>query len=162
MRRGVATLLSIVSCATALSAPLGASVPLAQSPAAALLARPVLLRGTLGEARIEMQLHMKANPDEGIEGDYRRADRSGRILLAGETENNAIALEESENGSDISGQWDGRVEGSIVRGTWLSADGSISKAFELKVVQPTAVVRAPHVGKHAKRTAARDALGQHD
>ncbi|MDP9108085.1 MAG: hypothetical protein M3N23_03320 [Pseudomonadota bacterium] len=155
MRRCIAALLTIVSCATALSAPLDAGAPLAQSPAAALLARPVLLRGILGDRRVEMQLHMKANPDEGIEGDYLLADRVGRILLAGETDNDTIALEESENGSDISGQWDGRVEGGVMRGTWLSADGSVSKPFELKVVEPSAVASAPHPGKRAKRTAAR-------
>jgi hypothetical protein len=107
------------------------------SPAAGgIFARPVVLRGTLGEAQIQMKLQPKADPAEGIEGEYIVFGRSGHILLAGETESSGLLMEESENGTDVSGQWEGQQDGAAVRGTWQSADGSDSKPFMLSPVDP--------------------------
>jgi hypothetical protein len=107
------------------------------SPAAGgIFARPVVLRGTLGEAQIQMKLQPKADPAEGIEGEYIVFGRSGHILLAGETESSGLLMEESENGTDVSGQWEGQQDGAAVRGTWQSADGSVSKPFVLSPVDP--------------------------
>jgi hypothetical protein len=111
------------------------SVAHAADASSGLFARPVVLRGTLGDARIEMQLRPKADPAEGLEGEYIVFGRSGHILLAGETEADGLLMEESENGTDVSGQWDGRQDGASVRGTWQSADGSLSKPFILKAVE---------------------------
>ena len=120
------------------------ATPLAQSPAAALLARPATLRGTLGDAKVQMHLRLKVPADEGIEGDYFLFGQNLNVLLAGETENDVLTMEESENGSDISGQWNGKIEGRIIRGTWSSADGSVTKHFELTVV-PTAATAVKKV-----------------
>ena len=107
------------------------------SPAAGgIFARPVVLRGTLGDAQIQMKLQPKADPAEGIEGEYIVFGRSGHILLAGETESSGLLMEESENGTDLSGQWEGQQDGAAVRGTWQSADGSVSKPFMLSPVDP--------------------------
>jgi hypothetical protein len=99
-----------------------------------LFARPVVLRGTLGDAQIQMQLRPKADPAEGLEGEYIVFGRNGHILLAGETEADGLLMEESENGTDVSGQWEGRQDGASLRGTWQSADGSVSKPFILKAM----------------------------
>ena len=107
------------------------------SPAAGgIFARPVVLRGTLGDAQIQMKLQPKADPAEGIEGEYIVFGRSGHILLAGETESSGLLMEESENGTDLSGQWEGQQDGAAGRGTWQSADGSVSKPFVLSPVDP--------------------------
>lgn len=97
--------------------------------AGGMFSRPVVLRGTLGNAQIQMTLQPKSDPAEGIEGQYVVFGRSGHILLAGETESGGLLMEESENGTDVSGQWEGQQEGATVRGTWQSADGSVSKPF---------------------------------
>jgi len=102
--------------------------------AGGMFARPVVLRGTLGNAQIQMKLQPKEDPAEGIEGEYIVFGRSGRILLAGETESGGLLMEESENGTDVSGQWEGQQDGAAVRGTWQSADGSVSKPFVLAPV----------------------------
>ena len=107
----------------------------AADAAGGLFSRPVLLRGTLGEANIQMQVRPKDDPAEGIEGQYIVFGRSGHILLAGETDADALLMEESENGTDVSGQWEGRQEGGEVRGTWQSADGSVSRPFVLRPVE---------------------------
>jgi hypothetical protein len=106
----------------------------AQDAAGGLFSRPVLLRGTLGSANIQMQVRPKDDPSEGIEGSYIVFGRSGKILLAGETDGDSLLMEESENGTDVSGQWEGRQEGGEVRGTWQSADGAISRQFVLKAI----------------------------
>jgi hypothetical protein len=106
----------------------------AQDAAGGLFSRPVLLRGTLGSANIQMQVRPKDDPSEGIEGSYIVFGRSGKILLAGETDGDSLLMEESENGTDVSGQWEGRQEGGEVRGTWQSADGATSRQFVLKAI----------------------------
>ena len=121
-----------------LAAALQSEPPLVHSPAASLLAKPVTLRGTLGDQKIQVYLHLKEPVDEGVEGDYFVFGRSHKILLAGEVENNTLSLEESENGTDISGQWDGKIDGNIIRGTWISADNVVTKPFEVTVVTTNA------------------------
>ena len=106
----------------------------AQDAAGGLFSRPVVLRGTLGSADIQMQVRPKDDPSEGIEGSYIVFGRSGKILLAGETEGDSLLMEESENGTDVSGQWEGRQEGGEVRGSWQSADGAISRQFVLRAI----------------------------
>lgn len=108
-----------------------AAPPLVHSPSASLLAKPVTLRGKLGDQSIQVHLQLKQQVDEGVEGDYFLFGRSQKILLAGEVDNNTLSLEESENGTDISGQWDGKIDGNVIRGTWSSADASVTKPFEL-------------------------------
>jgi opacity protein-like surface antigen len=103
----------------------------ATAAAGGMFSRPVVLRGTLGDAQIQMKLQPKSDPAEGIEGEYIVFGRSGQILLAGETESGGLLMEESENGTDVSGQWEGQQDGAAVRGTWQSADGSVNKPFVL-------------------------------
>ena len=115
----------------------------AADAAGGIFSRPVVLRGTLGDAQIQMQLQPKEDPAEGLEGNYIVFRRSGRILLAGETEADGLLMEESENGTDVSGQWEGRHDGTAVRGTWQSADGSVSKPFVLTPVDAAVAQPGP-------------------
>jgi hypothetical protein len=107
--------------------------PLAIAPAPIFL-KPVFLRGTLGELNIQINLRPKEVADEGLEGEYFVFGRSAKILLAGEAEGDSLFLEESENGTDISGQWDGKLDGDTLIGSWMSADGLVAKPFNLKVI----------------------------
>lgn len=111
----------------------------ASDAANGIFSHPVVLRGTLGDAQIQMRLQPKADPDEGLEGEYFAFGRSGRIVLAGETEDDALLMEESENGVDVSGQWQGSQHGDTVTGTWTSGDGKLSKPFSLKAVEAIAM-----------------------
>jgi hypothetical protein len=104
-----------------------------------IFSRPVVLRGTLGDAQIQMRLQPKPDADEGIEGEYFVFGRGAKIVLAGETEDDALLMEESENGVDVSGQWQGSQQGETVSGTWTSGDGKITKPFSLKAVDAIAM-----------------------
>jgi len=128
--------LMLAGVAHAADAPAAAPAQLAAPlPLASLFTKPVVLRGTLGEMQVQLQLRPKEVADEGLEGNYFVFGRSGNILLAGETEDDTLFLEESENGTDISGQWEGRLQGDALNGTWTSADAQSSKAFSLRVLR---------------------------
>lgn len=113
-----------------------AAAPVAAPAVPALFQKPVSLRGTVGDVQVQVSLRPKAEVDEGHEGEYFIFGNSHKILLAGEIEGGTLFMEESVNGTDISGQWDGKLEGDVLVGTWMSADGSITKPFSLKVIAP--------------------------
>ncbi len=119
--------------------PAAVANPVAAAPSAAekLFAAGPALSGTLGELKIQASLRVKEDMREGLEGEYFVFGGSQKILLAGEFERDgAVFLEESENGRNVSGQWDGKLEGDIFSGTWSSFDGSVSKPFVLTVIRP--------------------------
>jgi hypothetical protein len=110
-----------------------AAVPATSITAQNLFARPLTLRGTLGDARIEMHLQLKPDPAEGIQGSYAIAGQSAQILLAGESENTDVIMEESVNGKDVSGEWAGKLVGNTFSGTWSTTDDAVTKPFALTV-----------------------------
>jgi len=103
--------------------------------------KPVSLRGTLGDAQIQVNLRTKVEFEDGIEGDYFVFGRSQKILLAGEVEGDEVFLEESENGTDVSGQWNGKLTGDTMSGEWQSADGTITKPFIVRIVRGDSTTR---------------------
>ena len=111
-----------------------APVAVAAKPQTAVMRffrQPVALRGSLGDVAVQVRLRVKDDYAEGLEGEYFRFGRSQQILLAGEMDADGIFIEESENGTDISGQWEGKLDGESIRGTWTSADGDVTKPFML-------------------------------
>lgn len=98
-----------------------------------LFAKPLTLRGTLGDAQIEMHLQLKPDPSEGIQGSYLIVGQSNQILLAGEAENTDVIMEESINGKDVSGEWAGQLVGNTFSGTWSTTDDALTKPFVLRV-----------------------------
>lgn len=130
-------------------APVTTVDPAAVTATGAFFAKPVFLRGTLGDAAVQFNLRPKAVADEGLEGEYFVFGSSNKILLAGEVEGDALFLEESENGTDISGQWDGKLQGDALVGNWTSADGAISRPFSLKII---ALKETAAATKRAKKT----------
>lgn len=95
---------------------------------------PLALRGTLGDAPIQANLRAKTDED-GFEGDYFLFGHSQKILLAGEIEGDDVFMEESVNGTDVSGQWNGKLSGDTISGTWQSADGLVVKPFSIRIVR---------------------------
>jgi hypothetical protein len=142
-------LAAAMSCACAVSLPAAA----ADAPAvnafagktgqAKPVSKPLVLRGTLGDAQIQMNLRPKADEADGWEGNYFFFGQSAKILLAGEYEDGEIAMEESENGTDVSGQWNGKFSGDTLVGEWMSVNGTTIKPFKMKIV--------PEAGKPLSR-----------
>lgn len=121
----------------ALSLVTGAHAAGAAEPSGKMLfVKPVALRGTLGSDQIQMNLRTKEEFEDGIEGDYFLFGSSQKVLLAGELEGEDLFLEESVNGTDVSGQWEGKMAGDVINGEWQSVDGKISKPFQVRIVRP--------------------------
>ncbi|MET3117561.1 hypothetical protein AAKU64_001779 [Undibacterium sp. GrIS 1.8] len=97
-------------------------------------------RGKLGEDVVEMRLQPKLEDIDSVEGDYivfgGNRNKGNKILLAGEVNGTTLTMEESEDGVDVSGQWDGKLEGKILRGKWQSDDGKTIKDFILELMPP--------------------------
>lgn len=96
-----------------------------------IVRKPLVLRGTLGDDKIQLSLRPKADED-GLEGQYFVFGQGSQILLAGEVDQNDLMMEESHNGKDVSGQWEGSFKNGVLSGTWSTLDGSVTKPFSLK------------------------------
>ncbi|WP_082584440.1 hypothetical protein [Noviherbaspirillum sp. Root189] len=111
------------------------AVPATTLNGKAAFVKPVTLRGKLGDGDIQVSLRTKEQMEDGVEGEYFYFGRSQNILLAGEIDGEYLFMEESENGTDVSGQWDGKLADNTISGEWQSADGKIKKPFTLRVVR---------------------------
>ncbi len=96
-----------------------------------IVRKPLVLRGTLGDDKIQLSLRPKVDED-GLEGQYFVFGQGSRILLAGEVDQNDLMMEESHNGKDVSGQWEGSFKNGVLSGTWSTLDGTVTKPFSLK------------------------------
>ena len=112
---------------------------IAEPSGKALFAKPVVLRGMLGETQIQANLRAKEDLEDGFEGEYFLFGQSQKILMVGEIDGDEFLAEESTNGTDVSGQWIGKLAGDTISGEWESADGEITKPFQLRVMPAGAV-----------------------
>lgn len=101
--------------------------------AAKLFSRPVQLRGTLGQRKVQMQLRPHAEFEDSVQGEYFAFGQSQKIALAGEYQGDELAMEESVNGTNVSGQWNGRLVGNTYSGSWYAEDESSAIPFVLTV-----------------------------
>ncbi|MDO9218188.1 MAG: hypothetical protein Q7U14_13020 [Lacisediminimonas sp.] len=111
--------------------------------APAMPATGLVLRGSLGADQVQLQLRPKPEDDGGVEGHYFIFGSGGQILLAGEFDDEGFLMEESVNGRDVSGQWEGRWQGDAFTGSWRGADDGPTRPFMLRIVRSAkpAVVR---------------------
>ncbi|MFZ6845170.1 hypothetical protein [Undibacterium sp. RuTC16W] len=95
-------------------------------------------RGKLGDDTVQMRLQPKVEDIDSVEGDYlvigSSRNKGNKILLAGEVTGDVLSMEESEDGVDVSGQWDGKLDGKVLRGKWQSDDGKVVKNFVLEML----------------------------
>ncbi|MCA1325941.1 hypothetical protein [Herbaspirillum sp. alder98] len=97
-----------------------------------LMEHVLVMRGELDGQRIQLTLEPKKNED-GLKGRYFVFGESTEILLAGEVDGDDLVMEESRNGRDVSGQWEGHRQGAVIVGTWSNADGSVTRPFSLQL-----------------------------
>ncbi|CAN7375236.1 hypothetical protein LJR034_002114 [Caballeronia sp. LjRoot34] len=113
---------------------------LALPPAKPLTPNPAFARfptyvGTLGDKQIEMKLGAKTDERTGVHGEYRFAGASTVILVAGDRDGDTLEIEESNDGTHITGNWVGKfaADGSV-SGERMDADDSNPLPFDLKPV----------------------------
>lgn len=91
--------------------------------------------GTLGSRRIVLRLGNKTEADDptGVHGEYQFADTGEVVLVAGDREGDVLEIEDSDDGSTITGNWVGRfaADGSLT-GQRMNPDDSNPQPFVLR------------------------------
>jgi hypothetical protein len=104
--------------------------PLTPNPEYARFPRYV---GTLGTRQIEMKLGAKTDDPSGVHGEYRFSGSPNVILVAGDRDSDTLEIEESNDGTHITGNWVGKFspDGSV-SGERMDPDDSNAQPFELR------------------------------
>ncbi|MBC8720443.1 hypothetical protein F6X37_02095 [Paraburkholderia sp. 31.1] len=137
----------------ALAAPPPIQLPLKPSPEFAKFPRYV---GTLGARPIVLRLGPKTDDPSGVHGEYQYTDSGEVILIAGDRDGDTLEVEESNDGTHITGNWVGKfaADGSL-EGDRMNVDDSNPQEFNLKpLAAGQAVPLAGSAGGAATRPAA--------
>ncbi|MEX3809808.1 hypothetical protein AB3X96_05970 [Paraburkholderia sp. BR13439] len=113
-----------------LAAPPPIQLPLKPSPEFAKFPRYV---GTLGARPIVLRLGPKTDDPSGVHGEYQYTDNGEVILIAGDRVGDTLEVEESNDGTHITGNWVGKfaADGSL-EGDRMNVDDSNPQEFNLK------------------------------
>ena|GEM_PF-432307 len=114
----------------ALAAPPPISLPLKPSPEFAKFPR---YAGTLGKRPIVLRLGPKTDDPSGVHGEYQYGDTGEVILIAGDRADDTLEVEESNDGTHITGNWVGKfgADGAL-EGERMNVDDSDPQPFDLK------------------------------
>ncbi|MEX3632955.1 hypothetical protein [Paraburkholderia sp. BR14320] len=132
-----------------LAAPPPIQLPLKPSPEFAKFPRYV---GTLGARPIVLRLGSKTDDPSGVHGEYQYTDNGEVILIAGDRVGDTLEVEESNDGTHITGNWVGKfaADGSL-EGDRMNVDDSNPQEFNLKpLAAGQAVPAAGSAGAAAK------------
>jgi len=114
----------------ALAAPPPIQLPLKPSPEFAKFPQ---YAGTLGKRQIVLRLGAKTDDPSGVHGEYQFTDTGEVILIAGDRDGDTLEVEESNDGTHITGNWVGKfaADGSIA-GERMNVDDSNPLEFSLR------------------------------
>ncbi|NML31330.1 hypothetical protein [Paraburkholderia antibiotica] len=123
-----------------LAAPPPIQLPLKPSSEFAKFPRYV---GTLGTRPIVLRLGAKTDDPSGVHGEYQFTDTGEVILIAGDRMDDTLEVEESNDGTHITGNWVGKfaADGSL-EGDRMNVDDSNPQQFDLKLAAGQAVPAA--------------------
>ena len=124
-----------------LAAPPPIQLPLKPSPEFAKFPR---YAGTLGARQIVLRLGAKTDDPSGVHGEYQYTDTGEVILIAGDRDGDTLEVEESNDGTHITGNWVGKfaADGSV-SGDRMNVDDSDPQPFDLKPLVAGQPVPAP-------------------
>jgi hypothetical protein len=124
-----------------LAAPAPIQLPLKPSPEFAKFPR---YAGMLGKRQIVLRLGAKTDDPSGVHGEYQFTDTGAVILIAGDRDGDTLEVEESNDGTHITGNWVGKfaADGSV-SGDRMNVDDSDPQPFDLKPLAAGQAVPAP-------------------
>ena len=149
-----------------LAAPPPIQLPLKPSPEFAKFPR---YTGTLGARQIVLRLGPKTDDPSGVHGEYQYTDSGEVILIAGDRDGETLEVEESNDGTHITGNWVGKfaADGSLA-GDRMNVDDSDPQPFDLRplaagqaVPPAAAAAQPPAAGAAPSAPAAPAASGAH-
>lgn len=131
----------------ALAAPPPIQLPLKPSPEFARFPR---YAGMLGSRQIVLRLGAKTDDPAGVHGEYQYTDTGEVILIAGDRDGDTLEVEESNDGTHITGNWVGKfaADGSVA-GDRMNVDDSNPQPFDLKPLAAGQAVPAASTGAGA-------------
>jgi hypothetical protein len=90
--------------------------------------------GTLGGKPVLLRIGPKPDERDSFRGEYALGGMPGVRLVAGEYEGGAFLMEESDDGTRVSGNWEGTIDSAgAVRGTWTDPyQPGLTLPFELR------------------------------
>lgn len=104
---------------TAAGAQASVPQPLAPEPA---YARYPQYTGSIGDVPIRMRLGPKPDELDSVHGEYHYGTSRAVQRLAGEYADGAFLMEESDDGTTVTGMWEGQIDArGVVRGQWTDA-----------------------------------------
>jgi len=91
--------------------------------------------GTLGTRQIVLRIGPKTDDPTGVHGEYQFADTGQVILIAGDRDGDTLEVEESNDGTHITGNWVGKfaADGTLT-GDRMNVDDSDPQPFDLRVL----------------------------
>ncbi|ACD16259.1 hypothetical protein [Paraburkholderia phytofirmans] len=124
-----------------LAAPPPIQLPLRPSPEFAKFPR---YAGMLGSRQIVLKLGPKSDDPSGVHGEYQFTDTGAVILIAGDRDGDTLEVEESNDGTHITGNWVGKfaADGSVA-GDRMNVDDSDPQPFDLKPLAAGQAVPPP-------------------
>ena len=130
-----------------LAAPPPIQLPLKPSPEFAKFPR---YAGMLGSRQIVLRLGAKTDDPAGVHGEYQYTDTGEVILIAGDRDGDTLEVEESNDGTHITGNWVGKfaADGSVA-GDRMNVDDSDPQPFDLKPLAAGQPVPAASAGAGA-------------
>lgn len=118
--------------------------------------------GMLGSRQIVLKLGPKSDDPAGVHGEYQYTDTGEVILIAGDRDGDTLEVEESNDGTHITGNWVGKfaADGSVA-GDRMNVDDSDPQPFDLKPLVAGQAVPPPGAPASAanKATAAQSSAG---
>jgi hypothetical protein len=132
-------------------------LPLKPSPEFAKFPR---YAGMLGKRQIVLRLGAKTDDPSGVHGEYQFTDNGEVILIAGDRDGDTLEVEESNDGTHITGNWVGKfaADGSVA-GDRMNVDDSDPQPFDLKPLAAGQAVPPPGAPAAAQATPAAPAAG---
>jgi hypothetical protein len=100
--------------------------------------------GMLGARQIVLRLGPKTDDPSGVHGEYQFTDSGEVILIAGDREESTLEVEESNDGTHITGNWVGKfaADGTL-SGERMNVDDSNPQEFDLRPLAAGAPVPPP-------------------
>jgi hypothetical protein len=124
-----------------LAAPPPIQLPLKPSPEFAKFPR---YAGMLGKRQIVLRIGPKSDDPSGVHGEYQFTDTGEVILIAGDRDGDTLEVEESNDGTRITGNWVGKfaADGSVA-GDRMNVDDSDPQPFDLRPLAAGQAVPPP-------------------
>lgn len=120
-----------------------ASVPQPLTPEPAY-ARYPQYKGSIGDVPISMRLGPKPDERDSVHGEYRYGTSRAVQRVAGEYADGTFLMEESDDGTTVTGLWEGQIDArGVVRGQWTNAFDR-RRVLPFVLVPVTVVVIPPY------------------